>query len=79
MKDIGTKPLLEKGVYRHYKGGIYEVIEVACNSETLEWCVVYQSKERERTNLPSVWLRPYSMFIENVMIDGETMPRFEKM
>lgn len=79
MKETGAKPELKKGTYRHYKGGIYEVISVACHSETLEWCVVYQSRERERLGLPSVWVRPYSMFVEQVEIDGVRKPRFEKI
>lgn len=79
VKYMGEEPTLKKGIYRHYKGGIYEVIELACNSETLEWYVVYVSKERSDQDLPSVWVRPYEMFIETVEVDGSKMQRFEKI
>lgn len=79
MKNMGEKPNLEKGTYRHYKGGVYEIIELACNSETLEWYVVYRSKERNQLSLPSLWARPYNMFIETVEIDNKQVPRFKKI
>lgn len=79
MKDMGREPELSTGTYRHYKGGLYNVVGLACNSETLEWCVIYQSVERSKKGLPSVWIRPYDMFVENVEINGEMKPRFEKL
>lgn len=36
------------GKYRHYKGGLYEVIDVARHSETLESMVVYRALYGER-------------------------------
>lgn len=79
MKDIGAKPNLEKGVYRHYKGGMYDILELACHTETLEWYVVYQSHERKKLGIASVWIRPYDMFVETVELNGEHVPRFEKV
>jgi len=79
MKNMGEEPKLEKGTYRHYKGGIYDVIHLACHTETLEWYVVYQSHERMEKDLPSIWIRPYVMFIEEVEVNGEKKPRFEKV
>ena len=79
MKDTGGEPRLEKGTYRHYKGGVYDVIGLACHTETLEWYVVYQSHERKKKSIPSVWVRPYGMFVENVEIDGVKRPRFEEV
>ncbi|MDA8683007.1 DUF1653 domain-containing protein, partial [Porticoccaceae bacterium] len=34
---------LQKGVYQHYKGGLYQVVEVARHSETEELLVVYRT------------------------------------
>lgn len=63
---------LTKGRYRHYKGQDYRVIEVARHSETQEWFVVYQCLYGDY----SIWVRPYDMFIETVVIDGEEKARF---
>ena len=51
-----------KGIYRHYKGNLYLVEDVAVNSETLEKMVVYRALYGDN----SVWVRPYDMFIEEV-------------
>ncbi|HEY0965299.1 MAG TPA: DUF1653 domain-containing protein [Candidatus Saccharimonadales bacterium] len=79
MKNTDQAPEIEKGTYHHYKGGVYEVLEVACHTETLEWHVVYRSNERMAQGLPSIWIRPYGMFIETVEVNGEVVPRFEKV
>ena len=63
---------LKLGLYRHYKGGLYEVIGVAKHSETLEDLVVYKAKN----NRDSLWVRPLFMFRETVEIDGKIIPRF---
>lgn len=76
---MGKAPEIQKGTYRHYKGGMYEVLDVACHTETLEWHVVYQSHDRREQGLPSVWIRPYDMFVEMVELDGEMKSRFERV
>lgn len=63
-----TKP----GTYRHYKGSLYEVVDVATHSETEERLVVYRALYGER----GLWVRPLVMFTETVEVDGETVPRF---
>ena len=63
---------LETGKYRHYKGGEYEVIGVARHSETEESLVVYRPLYGER----GLWVRPLEMFKENVVVDGQELPRF---
>ena len=60
------------GVYRHFKGNLYEVIGVASHSETLEPMVVYRALYGER----GLWVRPAAMFLETVTRDGVTVPRF---
>lgn len=64
---------VEPGKYRHYKGGLYTVIGVARHSETEELLVVYQPEYGER----GLWVRPLTMFTEQVTIDGRSLPRFE--
>ena len=60
------------GIYRHFKGNLYEVIGVASHSETLEPMVVYRALYGER----GLWVRPAAMFLETVTRDGVTVPRF---
>jgi hypothetical protein len=62
-----------EGRYRHYKGGIYEVIGTARHSETEETMVVY----RALSGSGGLWVRPAAMFAESVEIGGERIPRFE--
>lgn len=66
MEDI--KP----GRYRHFKGNEYRVLYVAKHSETLEDMVVYQALYGEG----GIWVRPASMWNENVERDGKTFRRF---
>ena len=60
------------GRYRHYKGNDYEVIGVARHSESEEPMVVY----RKLYGDGSMWVRPLAMFMEDVVVDGTTVPRF---
>jgi hypothetical protein len=72
--EFTPKPDLKPGSYRHYKGNHYEVVDLVCHSESLEWLVLYR-RLYER-NGPELWVRPYDMFIEDVVIDGKRQPRF---
>jgi hypothetical protein len=65
--------ILEKGIYKHYKGNLYEVLGVAQHSETLEHLVVYKTLYGDF----STWVRPLDMFQETVERDGEQVARFE--
>ena len=68
---------MELGLYKHYKGNIYEVIGIAKHSETLEEMVVYKATyQKEGENL---WVRPLKMFLETVIIEGLEKKRFEKI
>jgi len=63
---------LKKGIYRHYKGNLYEVLHTAQHSETEEWMVVYRPLYGEK----GVWVRPYKMFTEKIELDGRNVKRF---
>lgn len=79
MKNMPAKPQLPIGIYRHYKGGVYQIVTLACHTETLEWYVVYESQKGKKDGVPSVWVRPYDMFIEEIVVDGKKVKRFERM
>lgn len=64
---------LKLGKYRHFKGGIYELVSLAKHSETLEIMVVYRALYGDG----DVWVRPLSMWCECVEFEGRTVPRFE--
>ena len=55
-------------VYKHFKGDLYLVEDIAINSETNEKYVVYRALYGE--NL--LYIRPYDMFISEV--DHEKYP-----
>lgn len=63
---------LKKGLYRHFKGNLYEVLDVARHCETEEWFVVYRALYGEK----GVWLRPLENFCETVEKEGIKLPRF---
>ncbi|ANJ28805.1 hypothetical protein ATC03_07890 [Agromyces aureus] len=63
------------GLYEHYKGHRYEVLELARHSETEEWFVVYRALYGER----GVWIRPLVMFAETIEVDGARVPRFRRV
>lgn len=66
--DTGIKP----GLYRHFKGNMYQVLYLARHSETEEEMVVYRALYGER----GVWVRPASMWSETVERDGKSFQRF---
>lgn len=74
MSDNHLPPLIitPPGLYRHYKGMLYEVIDTVRHSETLEPLTLYRALYGER----GLWVRPAAMFNETVVIDGVQQPRF---
>lgn len=71
-------PTIQPGIYQHYKGNKYEVLFVGCSTEKEEYFVVYKALY-EKENVPKIWIRLYDMFVENVTVDGNKIPRFKKL
>jgi hypothetical protein len=61
------------GIYRHYKGNLYEVTGFAKHSETLEDMVVYKALYGER----GTWVRPLPMWENQIEVEGDSTVRRE--
>ncbi|MFZ5390992.1 MAG: DUF1653 domain-containing protein [Patescibacteria group bacterium] len=67
---------IKLGRYQHFKGDIMEVIGEARHSETLEELVVYKHITGSRAGEDHYWVRPKSMFLEQVEVQGKKISRF---
>jgi len=74
MTDEVLPPLIitPPGMYSHYKGGMYEVVDTVRHSETLEPMTLYRALYGAR----GLWVRPAAMFLEEVTIEGVRQLRF---
>ena len=61
------------GIFRHYKGNLYEAAGFARHSKTLEDMVIYKALYGER----ATWVRPLSMWENLIEVNGKTVKRFE--
>ena len=77
MSDHDLPPLITTppGLYEHYKGMRYEVIDTVRHSETLEPMTLYRALYGEH----GLWVRPAVMFNETVVIEGIKQPRFRRV
>ncbi|MBI5918618.1 MAG: DUF1653 domain-containing protein [Nitrosomonadales bacterium] len=58
--------------YRHYKGGIYEIVcEARLESDPKVMMTIYRSAADA-----TIWARPSNAFFELVQHEGNAMPRF---
>lgn len=75
--------MLKKGKYRHYKGQDYLVKGVVLDTETKEpmvlYSALYEVGEYDQDLFGEVlnFVRPLSLFVEKVEINGKTISRFE--
>lgn len=60
------------GVYKHFKGNLYIVEDIAYHSETVEKLVIYRALYGDN----KLWVRPYESFVEEVNKNGQ-VHRFE--
>lgn len=77
--------MTERGIYQHTKTGKrYELVDVALHTETGEKMAVYRALYKtedlgEEYGDHPLFVRPYDMFFDTVMVDGTSRPRFQKM
>lgn len=76
MTDDDLPPLkaTPPGLYRHYKGGWYEVLDTVRCSETLQGMTLY----RALYGGWGLWVRPAAMFAEVGVFEGREQPRFTR-
>ena len=63
---------VKKGVYRHYKGNEYRVLDTFLDSETCQSMVLYQALYGEGQK----WARPQHMFDEWLLLEDRPVKRF---
>ncbi len=61
-----------KEKYRHFKGGIYEIVCEALDSEDLSELIVYRNVKTGET-----WVRSKEEFFGKVQFEKERVSRFE--
>lgn len=67
---------IPKGLYEHYKGNKYEVLDFGRHTETREDVVIYRALYKGDFPEGQLWVRPLTMFSEMVTVNGKQMPRF---
>ncbi|MES2876601.1 MAG: DUF1653 domain-containing protein [Patescibacteria group bacterium] len=78
MSENTLPPNLKLGTYRHNKSGkLYDVIGIALETESDQAMVVYRPLYAHEFSY-ELFTRPYDMFVEQVQLNGQMMPRFEK-
>jgi hypothetical protein len=70
-----TRARPSPGRYRHYKGGVYDVIAVARHTESEEEFVIYRLPVEPTTT----WARPVEVFASLVGQGDRARPRFERI
>lgn len=68
---------IKKGIYKHYKGNLYEVLDTGFHTEAREEVVIYKALYKGDFKEGQLWVRPLAMFRESVRINGNLVPRFE--
>lgn len=61
------------GWYRHYKGGIYQVVAQVTHEADVRPMIVYRAANG------TLWSRYTDVFFEDVIVDGVNQPRFKKI
>ncbi len=59
------------GYYKHFKGIVYKVKEIALHTETNEKLVVYKNENGD------TYARPYDNFIGMITMNNKKIKRFE--
>ena len=73
--------LVAGNIFKHYKNHLYIIKDIAIHTETLQEMVVYKQLYMSRHGNGFIkcptWVRPKTMFLETVNVNGQDMPRFK--
>lgn len=65
-------------IWRHYKGGTYEIVGMAVHSETLEKMVIYKMLyDSADFKKGTMWVRPLEIWFKEQEWQGKMVKRFE--
>ena len=67
------KEVIKNGIYRHFKGNEYQVLDIGYDCETTEEVVIYKALYGDG----KVWIRRKTDFCSTVERDGKVFERFE--
>jgi hypothetical protein len=56
--------------FRHYKGGLYDLVCIATLESDLSEMIVYRAPDG------SIWTRPRDVFFQMIEVDGKSVQRF---
>ena len=72
-KDLDLNRYIKSGdIVKHFKGNLYQIIDIAEHTETGEKLVVYRAMYPDKNNEYKTYARPYEMFMSKV--DTEKYP-----
>ncbi len=67
--------LYSERYFQHFKGGLYKLLFIAKDSESIEKVVVYQAMYGRF----DIWVRPEKRFFDFVNLNEEEIPRFKEL
>lgn len=70
---VRSYDIVKGGIYEHFKGERYEVLDIVLNAETDERMVLY----RRVANPDISWVRSVFNFRDRIERDGVLIPRFK--
>lgn len=69
---------IKTGKYRHYKGGVYEVLGICYLAGSAVKMVLYKALyDSPEFGNEALWVRPFDEFTSKVMVGGQEKSRFE--
>lgn len=64
------------GVYQHFKGNLYLVLDIGYDSSDNEEVVIYRALYPDSDGKYRIWVRKKKEFLEKVTVDGKEKSRF---